>query len=63
MISREQVAHDLALIHAQEKYREFFDAIAPGDRQERNMHGDLQELAGFYLDAFNFFLEAGGLEG
>ncbi len=48
MISTEQIAHELALIHAQEKYHEFREMVAPEYRTEKQA---LDELIGFYIHA------------
>lgn len=48
MIFKEQIAHELALIHAQEKYHEFCELVAPECRTEEQA---LDELTGFYLNA------------
>lgn len=54
MISKEQIAHELALIHAQEKYHEFCEVVAPEDRTEEQA---LDELTGFYLHAKDICLK------
>ena len=43
-MNRDQVIHDLALIHAHEKYHEFFQLVAPEDRKSFPDYGDLRSL-------------------
>ena len=56
-MNRDQVIHDLALIHAHEKYHEFFQLVAPEDRKSFPDYGDLEELIGFYQVAKTYFSE------
>lgn len=56
-MNREQVIHDLALIHAREKYHEFFQLVAPKDRKSFPNYSDLEELIVFYKVAKTCFSE------
>jgi len=56
-MNKNQIIHDLALIHAQEKYHEFFQLVAPKDRRSFPEHSDLEELIGFYQEAKTYFSE------
>ena len=57
VMNREQVIHDLALIHAREKYHEFFQLVAPKDRKSFPNYSDLEDLLGFYKVAKTCFSE------
>ena len=45
MIDKEKIVHDLALIHAKEKYHEFFQSVPPEARQ---FPAGISELVNFY---------------
>jgi len=45
MTDKEKIVHDLALIHAQEKYREFLQNTPPKDRQ---FPAGVHQVAMFY---------------
>ncbi|MEA5136445.1 MAG: hypothetical protein VB035_09965 [Candidatus Fimivivens sp.] len=47
-MDKHKVVHDLALIHAQAKYREFFELVAAKDRQ---FNVGISELCNFYETA------------
>lgn len=56
-MDRAQLIHELSLIHAQEKYHEFFMAVPPENRGSFSEHKDLQELLHFYYTAKGYFEE------
>ena len=45
MINKSQIVHDLALIHAKQKYEEFFNSVSPNARK---FPIDTSELVNFY---------------
>ena len=45
MTDKEKIVHDLALIHAKEKYHEFFQSVSP---KGRPFPTEINELVNFY---------------